>query len=51
MKIEKVGKLVENWHNKEEYVIHISNLKQALNHGLVLEKKGVKSINLIKKLG
>ena len=23
---------------KKEYVIHIRNLKQALNHGLVLEK-------------
>ena len=24
--------------DKEEYVIHIRNLKQALNHGLVLKK-------------
>ena len=23
---------------KKEYVIHIKNLKQALNHGLALEK-------------
>ena len=38
MKIEKVEKLVANLHNKEEYFIYILNLKQALNHGLVLKK-------------
>ena len=38
MKIEKVEKLVANLHNKTEYVIHIRNLKQALNHGSVLKK-------------
>ena len=38
MKIEKVEKLVANLHNKNEYVIHIRNLKRALNHGLVLKK-------------
>ena len=38
MKIEKVEKLVTNLHDKTEYVIHIRNLKQALNHGLVLKK-------------
>ena len=27
-----------NLHDKTEYVIHIWNLKQALNHGLVLKK-------------
>ena len=43
MKIEKVEKLEANLHDKAEYVIHIRNLKQALNHGLVL--------NLIKMLG
>ena len=32
MKIEKVEKLVANLHDKTEYVIHIKNLKQALNH-------------------
>ena len=37
-KIEKVEKLVANWHDKTEYVMHIRNLKQALNHGLVLKK-------------
>ena len=38
IKIEKVEKLVANFHDKTEYVIHIRNLKQALNHGLVLKK-------------
>ena len=33
MKIEKV----ENLHNKTEYVIQIRNLKQALNHGIILK--------------
>ena len=34
MKMEKVEKLVTNLHDKSEYVIHIRNLKQVLNHGL-----------------
>ena len=38
MKIEKVEKLVTNLHDKSEHVIHIRNLKQALNHELVLKK-------------
>ena len=38
MNIEKVEKLVANLHDKTEYVIHIRNLKQALNNGLVLKK-------------
>ena len=38
MKIEKVKKVVANLHDKTEYVIRITNLKQALNHGLVLKK-------------
>ena len=38
IKIEKAEKLVANLHNKTEYVIRIINLKQALNHGLVLKK-------------
>ena len=37
-KIEKVEKLAANLHDKTAYVIHIRNLKQALNHGLVLKK-------------
>ena len=31
-KFEKVEKLLSNLNNKKEYVIHIKNLKQALNH-------------------
>ena len=31
MKIEKVEKPVANLHDQTEYVIHIQNLKQALN--------------------
>ena len=38
MKIEKVEKLAANSHDKTEYVICIKNLKQAINHGLVLKK-------------
>ena len=38
MKIENFEKLVSNLHDKTEYIIHIRNLKQALNHGLVLKK-------------
>ena len=38
MKIEKCGKLVANLHDKTEYVIHIRNLKQALNHGVILKE-------------
>ena len=38
IKIEKVKKLVGNLHDKTEYIIHIRNLKHALNHGLVLKK-------------
>ena len=38
MKIGKADKLVSNLHDKTEYVIHMRNLKQILNHGLVLKK-------------
>ena len=38
MQIEKFEKLVTNLHDKNEYVIHIRNLKQALNCGLVFKK-------------
>ena len=38
MKIEKAENLIANLHNKTQYVIHIRNLKEALNHGLVLKK-------------
>ena len=38
IKIKKFGKLATNLHNKSEYIIHIRNFKQVLNHGLVLKK-------------
>ena len=38
IKIEKIEKLVANLHDKTEYVIHIRNLKQVLNHRLVLKR-------------
>ena len=38
MKIEKGEKLVTNLHGKSEYVIHIRNLKQVLNHRIILKK-------------
>ena len=38
MKIKKCNKLVCNLFDKKEYVVHIRVLKQALNHGLVLQK-------------
>ena len=38
MKINKVKKLVPNLKDKENYVIHIRALDQALRHGLVLER-------------
>ena len=50
MKIEKVKKLVVNSRDKTEYIIHKKNLKQALNHGLVLQKKFLEGLNLIKML-
>ena len=37
MKIKNVEKLVANLHDKTEYVINVRNLKQVLNHGLVLK--------------
>ena len=48
MKIEKAEKLVAEVHNKTEYYIHIRNLKQALNHGLVFFLKKKKADRLIK---
>ena len=35
--LEKIKKLVTSLHDKNEYVIHIINLKQALNHRLILK--------------
>ena len=36
-KIEKAEKLVDNLHDNTKYAIHIRNLIQGLNHGLVLK--------------
>ena len=38
MKINKCNKLVCNLYDKNNYVVHIRSLKQALNHGLILKK-------------
>ena len=38
VEFEKFEAFVTNLYDKTEYVIHIRNLKQALNHGLVLKK-------------
>ena len=37
MKLEKVEKLVANLHGRTTYVSHIRNLKQELNHELILK--------------
>ena len=39
MKIDKIQKLVCNLRDKKKYVVHISILKQALNHGLKLKNR------------
>ena len=36
--IKKCNKLVCDFHDKKNYVVHIKALKQALNHGLILKK-------------
>ena len=38
MKTENVEKVVTNLHDKTEHVIHIRNVKQAINHESVLKK-------------
>ena len=38
MKIRKSQSLVFNFYDKEDYVVHIRTLKQALNHELVSKK-------------
>ena len=38
MKLGKMEKFVTNLHDKTGYVIHIKNLKQALNYGLIWKK-------------
>ena len=37
-KLEKIEKLVCSIEDKKKYVVHISALKHALNHGLTLKK-------------
>ena len=37
-KLKKIKMLHTNLHDKTEYVIHIRNSKQALNHRLILKK-------------
>ena len=37
-KIEKYNKLVYNIYDKNNYVVQIRALKEALNHGLILKK-------------
>ena len=37
-KIQKWKKLVCHMHNKENYVVHIRALRQALNHGLIIRR-------------
>ena len=38
MKINKFNKFVCNLYDKNNYVVHIRSLKQALDHGLILKK-------------
>ena len=38
-KVNKCVKLICSIEDKENYVVHIRALKQALNHGLILNKK------------
>ena len=38
MQIENVEKLISDLHDKIEYAMHKRNLKQTLNHPLVLKK-------------
>ena len=38
MKNNKSRKLVHNMYDKNNYVVHIRSLKQALNHGVILKK-------------
>ena len=49
MEIEKIEKVVANLYDKTEYVIHIRNLTQVLNHGQFF-KKFLHGLNLIKML-
>ena len=48
-KLNKAEKLVTSLPNKTEYVIHVKNLKQALNHGWIWQKF-IEWLTLIKSL-
>ena len=50
VKIKRVEELVDNLHDKTEYVIHVRNSKQAKIMGYFW-KKFVEWLNLIKMLG
>ena len=39
MKTEKIKKLVANFHDKKEYVIHIRNAKEARNRYIKIETR------------
>ena len=38
IEIEKAEKLAANLHDNKEYIIHVKNSKQILNHGLIFRK-------------
>ena len=38
MKVNGVEKLIPNLYDKRKYIVHIRALKQALDHGLMLER-------------
>ena len=47
---DKSSKLVCNLYDKNNYVVHIRSLKQALDHGLIL-KKVIRVIQFSQKHG
>ena len=51
MKVEKVENLVVNLHDRRNYIRNIRNLKETLNHELVLKKGSLKeSLNSLKNV-
>ena len=50
MKIKEIDKILPNLNDKKEYIEYIKNLKQVLNHELVL-KKHIESLSSIKAFG
>ena len=49
MKINKCTKFVCNVQDKENYVVHIRALKEALDHGLIF-KKGIQAKIIFRKI-